>query len=79
MREFKAYWPLAERMIEQATKEQLAETPRILALQASQYARRHGELPLPDLQKLLTATQIDAEQLACCAMAPKRWSACWPR
>jgi hypothetical protein len=51
-------------MIEQATKEQLAGTECILALQASQYARHHGELPLPELQKRLTATQLDAKQLA---------------
>jgi acetyl-CoA acetyltransferase len=63
MREFKAYWQLADRTIEGATKEQLAETARILALQAAHYARRYGELPLPELQKLLTATQIDTEQL----------------
>jgi len=60
MREFKAYWQLADRTIEGATKEQLAETARILALQAAHYARRYGELPLPEL---LTATQIDTEQL----------------
>jgi hypothetical protein len=51
-------------MIEQATKEQLAGTERILALQAFQSVRHHGELPLSELHKQLTATQLDAEQLA---------------
>ncbi len=62
-REFKAYWELADRMIADATKEQLAETARILALQAAHYARRYGDLPLPDLQELLSATPLDAEMV----------------
>ena len=63
MREFKAYWQLSERMIADATKDQLAEASRILALQAAHYARKYGELPLPDLQSLLGATDLDSEKL----------------
>lgn len=62
-REFKAYWELADRMVADATKEQLAETARILALQAAHYARRYGDLPLPDMQALLSATRLDAEMV----------------
>ena len=63
MREFKAYWALADRLIGDATKDQVAETARILALQAAHYARKHGELPLPDLHGLLGATELDADKL----------------
>jgi len=57
--EFKAYWTLSEELVEKATKEQLAETARILALQSAHYTRKYGELPLPSLFELLKATQID--------------------
>ena len=64
MREFKAYWALSERMIADATKTELAETARILALQAAHYARKYGELPLPDLHDLLSATELDGDKIA---------------
>lgn len=54
--EFKAYWQLSEEMIADATKEDLAETARILAMQAAHYARKFGELPIPDMAHLLTDT-----------------------
>jgi hypothetical protein len=57
--EFKAYWKLSEELIGKATKEQLAEVARILALQSAHYARKHGELPLPSLFELLKATELD--------------------
>jgi hypothetical protein len=57
--EFKAYWNLSEELIGKATKEQLAETARILALQSAHYARKYGELPLPSLFELLKASKLD--------------------
>ena len=61
--EFKAYWQLSEEMIADATKEDLAETARILAMQAAHYARKFGELPIPDLVHLLSATTVDDESV----------------
>lgn len=61
--EFRAYWQLSEDMIADATKEDLAEAARILAMQAAHFARKHGELQLPDLQHLLTATRADDENI----------------
>jgi acetyl-CoA acetyltransferase len=58
-KEFKAYWALSDELIGKASKEQLAETARILALQSAHYARKYGELPLPALFDLLKATQLD--------------------
>lgn len=46
-------------MIADATKEDLAEAARILAMQAAHYARKHGEEQLPDLAHLLSATTLD--------------------
>lgn len=41
--EFSAYWKLSEELIADATKEDLAEVARILAMQAAHYARKYGE------------------------------------
>ena len=61
--EFKAYWRIADELLEKATKEQLATVARILALQSARYARTYGELPLPDLFKLLKITEISQKEL----------------
>lgn len=61
--EFRAYWQLSEEMIADATKEDLAEAARILAMQAAHFARKHGELQMPDLHHLLSATHVDAESI----------------
>ena len=64
MAEFKAYWHLSDELVEKATKEQLVEAARILALQGAYYARRYGELPLPSLMDLLQKTSLGAGELA---------------
>lgn len=61
--EFKAYWQLSEEMIADATKEDIVQVARILAMQAAHYARNFGELPLPDLASLLSATALDPDSL----------------
>lgn len=61
--EFRAYWRLSEEMIANATKEDVAEAARILAMQATHFARRNGELQLPDLARLLSATTLDGESV----------------
>lgn len=61
--EFQAYWRLSEEMIADITKEDLAEVARILAMQAAHLARKHGELQLPDLQHLLSATRVDDDNI----------------
>jgi len=62
--EFNAYWKLSDELVQKATKEQLAETARILALQSAHYARKYGELPLPALFELLKATDLDSPKIA---------------
>jgi hypothetical protein len=61
--EFKAYWKIADELLEKATKEQLAVVARILALQSAHYARIRGELPLPNLFELLKITEIGEKEL----------------
>jgi hypothetical protein len=54
--EFRAYWQLSEDLIADATKEDLADVARILGMQAAHYARKYGELPIPDMTHLLANT-----------------------
>jgi hypothetical protein len=61
--EFRAYWELSEEMIAGATKEDLAEVARILAMQSAHYARKYGELPIPDLAHLLLTTTVDDDSV----------------
>jgi hypothetical protein len=61
--EFKAYWQIADELLEKATKEQLSTVARILALQSAHYARKCGELPLPNLFELLKITEISQKEL----------------
>ncbi len=62
--EFRAYWQLSEELIASATKEDIAEVARILAMQSAHYARKYGEMELPDLAHMLSATTIDEENVA---------------
>ena len=43
---FEQYYKLADMLIEKASKEQLAECAKLLALNLAHYKARHGELPL---------------------------------
>ena len=54
--EFRAYWQLSEEMIAGASKDDITEVARILAMQAAHYARKYGELPIPDMTHLLAST-----------------------
>ena len=62
--EFRGYWQLSEEMIAKATKEELAETARILAMHAAHMTRKYGEQELPNLAHLLSASTFDYESIA---------------
>ncbi|SFH58363.1 hypothetical protein SAMN05216299_12621 [Nitrosospira sp. Nsp14] len=47
---FEQYYKLADMLIQKATKEQLAECARLLALNLAHYKARHGKLPLDETQ-----------------------------
>lgn len=61
--EFEQYYKLADMLIEQATKEQLAECARLLALNLAHYQGLYGEVPLGDTQSILDATEPNDKQL----------------
>ena len=42
---FKELYYLADKLIGQLSKDQLAEVTRLLALHVAQYAQRYGEMP----------------------------------
>jgi hypothetical protein len=44
--EFSGYWRLSEEMIAKASKDELAESARILAMRAAHMTRNYGELQL---------------------------------
>lgn len=62
--EFRGYWQLSEEMIADATKEDIAEAARILAMQAAHFARKYGEEQLPDVAHLLSATTLEEDSIA---------------
>ena len=54
---FQQYYKLADMLIEQASKEQLAECARLLALNLAHYQGKFGEMPLEDTLAILDATE----------------------
>lgn len=60
--EFQQYDKLADALIENSTKEQLAECARLLALKLAHYQGKFGEIPLEDTLALLGATEPNDEQ-----------------
>jgi hypothetical protein len=58
----KVYMQVADEFVEHATKEQLAECARILALNVAHYASRCGELPIAEHLDFRHATELGEEQ-----------------
>ena len=63
-REFLGYWRLSEEMIAKASKEELVETARILAMQVAYVTRKYGEQKLPDMSRFLSASTVDSDSVA---------------
>lgn len=61
--DFEQYYKLADLLIEQATKEQLAECARLLALNLAHYQGVYGEVPLDETLSILNAAEPNDEQL----------------
>lgn len=61
--EFRAYWALSEELISNASKDDLAEAVRILAMQSAHYARTYGELEIPDMEHLLSDIDSDGDSI----------------
>lgn len=61
--EFEQYYKLADMLIEQATKDQLAECARLLALNLAHYQGLYGEISLDETLAILDATEPNDKQL----------------
>lgn len=59
---FTEHYKLADLLIDQASKEQLAECARLLALNLAHYQGLYGEVPLSDTLALLDATEPNDDQ-----------------
>lgn len=59
---FQQYYRLADALIEGATKEDLAECARLLALNLAHYQGKFGVVPLVDTLADLGATETNDEQ-----------------
>jgi len=61
---YQQYYKLADLLIEQSSKEQLAECARLLALNLAHYQGLYGEVPLSETLAMLDATEPNDEQVA---------------
>jgi len=60
--DFQQYYRLAGALIENASREQLAECARLLALNLAHYQGKFGEMPLEATLAALDATEPNEEQ-----------------
>ena len=59
---FRQYYRLADALIEGASKEQLAECARLLALNLAHYQGLYGEMPLEDTLTVLSVSEPNEDQ-----------------
>ena len=59
---FAAYLRVADKMIEQASKDEIADAARILALELSHYRAKFGEMSANKAYELLTSETVSDEQ-----------------
>jgi phosphoserine phosphatase len=62
--DFLAYTRLADHLIERATKDQLADVTRLLALNIGYYQQRYGDVPQDVLLRMVRAEALDDDTLA---------------
>lgn len=62
--QFESYAAVADQLIAELSKTQLAECARMLALHVADYRRQFGEIPHTDLLRLADTIKIGAEQAA---------------
>jgi hypothetical protein len=59
--DYLAYVQLADQLIERASKEDLADVARILALHIGWYHQRYGDVPQDDLVRLVRSETLQDE------------------
>lgn len=60
---FRQYLALADQLIEKSTKDDIAETARLLALNVAHYQSKYGEVPLDETLAMLGTDNPNTEQL----------------
>lgn len=63
LKSFATYYTLADKLIDKVTKDDLAETARLLSLNIAHYRSKYGELPLDETLSMLGMAQPNDEQL----------------
>lgn len=62
--QFESYAAIADQLIAELSKRELAECARMLALHLADYRQRFGEIPHADLLRLADVVKIGDEQAA---------------
>lgn len=60
---FKQYYNLADQLIEKSTKDDIAETARLLAMNLAHYQSKYGTLPLDETLAMIGMTKPNDEQV----------------
>lgn len=60
---FSQYYKLADQLIEKSSKEAIAETARLLALNVAHFQSKYGELPLNETLAMIGMNEPNDEQL----------------
>ena len=58
---FVAYLGVSDKLIEQATKEEVAEVARVLALHVAHYRQRYGDVSIEESLELLRTEKVTDE------------------
>lgn len=60
---FKQFYNLADQLIEKSSKDDIAETARLLAMNLAHYQAKYGELPLDETLAMIGITKPNDEQV----------------
>lgn len=64
---FKDYYQLANRLLESAEKETIAEVARILAIHVAHFQGKYGKLPMEETLKILHSVTLTDDELGVAA------------
>jgi hypothetical protein len=60
---FKQYYNLSDQLIEKSSKDDIAETARLLAMNLAHYQSRYGALPLEETLAMIGMERPNSEQI----------------
>ena len=62
LQKFVTYLGVSDTLIEQASKEEIAEVARVLALHVAHYRQRFGDVPIEESLEMLRTERVSDEQ-----------------